>query len=302
MSNRVSLRQIMRLLFILFLFLGSPSALTREYHLCVLTDDEIGNVRLMDPDDQHNNTVKADAETEYCEASCSSICSATDFNADLCGGQLEQRLTPYDDFRSRTICEGKKASTVATTITARVAKSFPSGIQGATAVIDSANKLLEANQCPLLFKYDSPLPLLPPAFDTLKIDEATQLNRFAHYPGKFKFVEKIGYCERTKATFSLDHDGNELIWSCAAPTYGSALISYQPVQISAILLLRTYAQLAEVGFENTGTALTLLDPDLFIPISPLLEGKMQQFHISKSQCIQLLRYAKRDNELHRVKQ
>ncbi|QIG97164.1 hypothetical protein [Bradyrhizobium sp. 6(2017)] len=287
---------------VLYVFLSAPASVQgAEQRFCVLAEDAIGNVRVFIPDDQSTSTLKIDVESEFCEKSCSSICAAVDFNSELCGGELEQRLTPFDDFRSRVFCENQKSTTAVSNITARVAKSYPLGMQGADAVIDAANRLLEANQCPLTLKSDAPVQNLPPAFDTLTISDAVQLRRLGHFPGKIKFVRQIDYCERPQATFSLDRDGKELIWACAIPSYGSAVISHQSLENSAILLLRTYAQLAEVGFEPSDIALTLLDKDMFIPVSPLLEGKMQQFHISKAQCVQLIRYAKRDGEMHRVR-
>ena len=70
------------------------------------------------------------------------------------------------------------------------------------------------------------------------------------------------------------------------------------VSLSAVLFLKGYGHLALVEPDRAaGLAYTLADPDFLGPFSPLLEGDISQFRITKYQCVKLVRHALEDERV-----
>jgi hypothetical protein len=277
--------------------LADGSSMATEFRFCVFDEKSSSIIRIIGGTELRKEQARTRAEARFCELSCSQACAAVDFSESLCGREPES--PPFDLTRaqSHVFCEtrdGKSAPKdgFSAAIRALLGPGYSGNGSSVAKVVQIANGILSKYECPLRFKLDGVAAPMPQAFVGLAILDVKALKAVAHYPGSVKFVGSIGFCGTNPSTLTLDGNGREVIKECTVAEYSTVLLGDDSPSKSAILLLRGYGHLAQIEPDRSADlAYTLADPDLLIPSSPLLEGKIDQFRVTKHQCVQLARYA-----------
>jgi hypothetical protein len=280
--------------FVLVGFFNWP-ANAADFRFCVYGDKGSANVRVLGHAIDKSGA-RMQAELKLCEITCGRVCAALEFDAERCGGQREVTID-LSHAQGHVFCEhpdGPSPPDRRVTITLRslVATDYQGSASKIPDILAAANGFLAAGKCPLRFELEGSPKTLPGAFNGLRIGDQSTLRAVAQYPGTVKFVNDIGYCAKLPATVTLNTTGEEIIKECTWTDYFTTIIAEQDRDKAAILLLRGFGHLADVQEDRTDELLyTLSDPDLLIPFSPLLIGQTDKFHITKYQCVQLVKYA-----------
>ncbi len=288
------------------LLLEANSVSAVEQKFCVLTETTTVNARVLIQNTRTREDARIEAENGVCERTCGSICAAIDFSDKVCGSEQEMTFNLFGA-QSKVFCENSDGSPAVNPeavgdLRLAVAPDYPGSGADVAAIVEASNRIMKNNKCPLTLKSQGAASILPEVFRGLAIKDAGEVKAFAQYPGTFKFVRKIDFCADNPSTATLSEDGKDVIKECTVTSYSSTLLSTSSIQYPAILLLRGYAHLAGVEqSRSSDLQYTLADPELFIPKSPLLEGKPQAFHVTKPQCIALIRHARKDATINSFK-
>jgi hypothetical protein len=234
------------------------------------------------------------------------ICAAIDFDKNVCGDQPEL-FVDLRHAQSNYFCEdeqGRPLKKLKVNVQSRVvvAPDYPNPVSEILQTVEAANGYLNENNCPLQFLLVGSVGELPEVFRGLEIDTSQTLKVYAQYPGTIKFVRGIRYCGPNPSTLTLNRSGEELIKECSVPDYYTTIVATYPPRLAAILLLRGYGHLAGLNADRRNESqYTLADPDMLIPSSPILDGRLDAFKITKYQCVNLVKYARIDSGINDIR-
>ncbi|WP_210384816.1 hypothetical protein [Rhizobium sp. PEPV16] len=120
------------------------------------------------------------------------------------------------------------------------------------------------------------------------------------YPGTIKLVPEIKFCGTQLRTNSIDGEGDEHIEECASKDFDSVAIPHREPNMTALLALRGLSDLASIKDSTSDAdALTIADPTILIPESPVLAGDFSKFRVLGVQCAKLMRYLRDRQQVKR---
>lgn len=297
-------RNALRIVASLFVVLSvTVQARGEEFRFCT-TDDlgAIGNIRVLGA--RSKKDARLAAESQFCSRNCTSVvCSGVDFKQQECGSNPESKID-LRKAQSKMFCESADGSSRPKTVRAQIEIALLPGVSKAAmkvaSVLRVANQILSRNQCPLLLE-PAAVTEMPSAFRDFRIYDEKTLKLVARYPGDVKFSSGLSYCGGGRSTLTLDGAGQDRFLQCTLTKFYTTIIVADEDPTGAVLLLRGLAHMAGVE-ESTdpGLAYTLADPDLLIPASPLLEGKIDRLGVTKGQCVAMARYARQLGEMSAI--
>lgn len=292
----------MRLIYVatlcLFFMTYSEPILATEYHFCLLSDRGNKNVTSKEGDDVTFDQAAKDAEQRYCAEFFALVCAAIDYNSDTCGASETERM----DFTNAQVQffnenpDGSPAVRTDAVASLTIAVTPDSMGLGTTirSAVDIANEHLKTAQCPAHFVEGQQLKPLPDPFANFRVSDLASLRSIARYPGTIKVVPDISFCNSPDAVKTIDKVGRQRVLECPSTEYSSIVLTPEAAQITAILILMGYGQLAGITEDvSNGKEYSLSDFDLLIPESKLLAGEFSAFHVTREQCVRFATYALR---------
>jgi hypothetical protein len=272
-----------------------------EFRFCTIDDyGAVGNIKVLGA--HSKEAAREVAESKFCNRNCVSvICAGMDFDQQQCGNS-PQTTIELGRAQSQMFCEYKDGSSVNRgDLIAKLKFAIVPEITRPEAriasVVRRTNTLLSKSQCPLIIEAAEISAMLP-AFSKFRIGDENALKLIAQYPGDFKFVGNLEFCGNAPSTHTVNAEGRERVVECTLPKFFTSIVAEEDDALAAVLILRGLAHMAGVEESNEPKlAYTLADPDLLIPASPLLEGKVERLRITKPQCVQIARYSRRLREM-----
>ncbi|TAV00318.1 hypothetical protein [Rhizobium ruizarguesonis] len=279
----------------LVFFFSSVSA--DEFSFCVAGDRGSERVRVITHQGESKEEMRAIAQREGCEDTCSVFCVASDASEQICGN-TDGRV--YDTFQANrhTFCEYSdhtpySDAEVEINLTSTFSPDINHIEEKNSSIVGAANNFLKKSNCPLVISSRYPVAILPQSYVGVSISGKSELDSLLRYPGDIKFIPTIHFCGEKLSTMSLDHLGDDVIEECSSRDFASMIVSDSSAPVQAIMMLRGIWHLAGEK-ESTGDVdrYTPSDPVLMIPESPLLSENYDAFHITPGQCLKMIIYAR----------
>jgi hypothetical protein len=280
--------------------LATKKAGAQTFEFCVIGDTGSGRLKIVMQGDGTRAKAENIAEKRLCQDTCGLYCAATAFTQKQCGGQTEL-LVDLAHAQSKTFCEDENGRPVESkkpilSISVAVFPNVSATRNEINDVVSYANRLFQSISCPIEFSL-SDLGEMPSAYRDVTISGDAELKATLKYPADIKVASTIRFCPGTLQTSSIDGEGNDVIDECTSRDYSSMILTKASPSLLAILALRGYGHLAGIE-ESTDDSerYTLADSTLLIPDSPILAGHYDMFKISRSQCVKLIRYARKASQ------